>query len=147
MLYEDLVGLGVTVALVVLACFVGLMGCLETGLEVLTVAVLEIVDFEGLTLDIAGLEGTALTEFVLGLDGVALDGMTLGLGDVFLVVVGCGFFGTTPLSDRAESGFVLMGLVLVVAGIIGFFLLSVPAIIFLELLCGVDFVGVGLEGF
>lgn len=133
-MYEDLVGCGVTVALVVLVCFVGLMTCLETGLEVLAVVVLEIVDFEGLTLYIDGLEGTTLTEFVLGLDGVALDGVTLGLGDAFLAVVGCGFFGTTPCSDKAESGLVLEGLVLVVAGIVGFFLLSVPAIVFLELL-------------
>lgn len=120
--------------MVVLACFVGLMTCLVTGLEVLAVAVLEIVDFEELTLDIVGLEGTTLTEFVLGLDGVALDGITLGLGDVFLAVVGCGFFGSAPCSDKAESVFVLEGLVLVVAGIVGFFLLSVPAIAFLELL-------------
>lgn len=146
-MYEDLVGRGVTVALVVLACFVGLLTCLETGLEVLAVVVLEVVDFDGLTLDIGGLEGTTLTEFVLGFDGVALDGMTLGLGDVFFVAVGCGFFGTTPWSDRAESGFVLLGLVLVVAGIIGFFLLSVPAIVFLELFCRVGFGGVSLGGF
>lgn len=119
----------------VLACFVGLMTCLETGLEVLAVVVLEIADFEGLTLDIVALEGTTLTEFVLGLDGVALDGVALGLGDVFLVVVGCGFFGNTPCSDKAESGFVLVGLVLLVAGIRGFFLLSVPAIVILGMLC------------
>ena len=36
---------------------------------------------------------------------------------------------------------------LVVAGIVGFFLLSVPALVFLELLGGVGFVGVDLEGF
>lgn len=144
-LYKGLVGRGVTGALEVLACFVGLMTCLETGLEVLAVVVLEIVDFEGLTLDIVGLEGTTLTEFVLGLDGVALDGVTLGLGDVFLV--GCGFFGTTPWSDKAVSDFVLVSLVLVVAGVVGFFLLSVPVIVFLEVLCGVGFVGVGLDGF
>lgn len=131
----------------VLACFVGLMTCLETGLEVLAVAVLEIVDFEGLTLDIVGLDGRILTEFALGLDGVALDGVTLGLGDVFLAVVCGGFFGTAPWSDEAESGFVLEGLVLVVAGIVGFFLLSVPVIVFLERLLGVGFGGVGLEGF
>lgn len=144
MLYEGLVGGRVTGALVVLICFVGLVTCLETGLEVL--AVLEIVDFEGLTLDIVGLEGTTLTEFVLGLDGVALDVITLGLGDVFLAVVGCGFFGTASWSDKA-SGFVLDGLVLVVAGIVGFFLLSVFATVFLLLLWGVGFGGVGLEGF
>lgn len=130
---EGLVGRGVTVALVVLAGFVGLMTCLETGLDVLAVVVLT-VDFEGLTLDIVGLEGTTLTEFVLGLDGVALDGVTLGLGDVFLAVVGCGFFGTASWFDKAESGFVLEGLALVVAGTVGFFLLSVPVIVFLELL-------------
>lgn len=129
-MYEGLVGRGVTVALVVLTCFVGLMTCLETGLEVLAFAVLEMVDFEGLTLDIVGFEGTTLTEFVLGLDGVALDGVTLGLGGVFLVVVGCGFFGTAPCSNTAESGFVLESLVLVVAGIVDFFLLSVFLVVF-----------------
>lgn len=132
-LYEGLVGRRVSGALVVLDCFVGLMTCLETGLEVLAVEVLEIDDFEGLTLDIVGLEGTTLTGFTLGLDGVALDGVTLGLGDVFLAVVGCGF-GTAPWSDKAESSFILEGLVLVVAGVVCFFLLSVPAIVFLELL-------------
>lgn len=116
--------------MVVLACFVGLMTCLETGLEVLAVVVLEMVDFEGLTLGIVGFEGTTLTEFVLGLDGVALDGVTLGLGGVFLAVVGCGFFGTAPCSNMAESGFVLEGLVLVVAGIVAFFLLSVFLVVF-----------------
>lgn len=142
-MYEDLVGRGVTGTLVVLAGFVGLVTCLEADLEGLAVVVF--VDFEGLTLDIVGLEGTTLTEFVLGLDGVALDGVTLGLGGVFLVVVG--FFGITPWSDKAESGFALVGLVLLVAGMVGFFLLSVPAIVFLKLLCGPGFVGVGLEGF
>lgn len=132
--------------MVILGCFVGLMTGLETALEVLAVVVLGTVDFEGLTLDIVGLEGTTLTGFPLGLDGVALDGVTLGLGGVFLVVVGCGF-GSTPWSDKAESGFVLEGLVLVVAGVVGFFLLTVPAIVFLELFWGVGFVGVGLEGF
>lgn len=148
-MYESLVGRGVTGALVVLVCFVGFVTCLETGLVVLTVVVLELVGFDGLTLDIVGFEGTALTEFVLALDGVALDGVALGLGDVFLVVVGCGFFGTTPWSDNAESDFVLVGLVglvLVVAGIVGFFL-SVPVIVFLEVLFGMGFVGVGLEVF
>lgn len=68
---------------------------------------------------------------------MALDGITLGLGDIFLVVVGCcccGFFGSAPCSDKVESGFVLEGLVRVVAGIVGFLLLSVSAIAFLELL-------------
>lgn len=134
MLYVGLVGRGVTGALVVLACFVGLITCLETGLEVLAVVVLEIADFEGLTLDIVDLEGITLIEFVLGLDGVALDGVALGLGGVFLGVVGCDFFGNTPCSDKAKSGFVLVGLVLVVAGIGGFFLLSV-AVVFLGMLC------------
>lgn len=95
-MYEGLVGRGVTGALVVLACFVGLVVCLETGFEVLAVVGLEIVDFEGETLDSVGLEGTTLTGFNLGLDGVALDGVTLGLGEGFLAVVGSGFFGTTP---------------------------------------------------
>lgn len=99
MLYEGLVGCGVTGALVVLVCFVGLVTCLETVLEVLVVVVLDHVDFEGLALDIVGFKGTTLTEFVLGLDTVALDGvtlLTLGLGDVFLAVVGCGFLRTAP---------------------------------------------------
>lgn len=125
----------------VVPCFVGLGSCLEAGLEGLAVVVLEIVDFEGLTLNVVGLEGTALTELVLGLDGVALDGVTLGLGGVFLV--GCGFFWAVLWSDNARSGFVLVGLE--VAGVVGFFLFSVPAITFL--FCAVDFVGVGLEGF
>lgn len=133
-LYEGLVGCGVTGALVVLGCFVGLVTCLETGLEVLADVVLDTVDVEGLTLDIAGLEGITLTEFVLGLGRVALDGVTLGLGGVFLTVVGCGFFGTAPWSDKAKSGFILEGLVLVVAAIVVFFLLSFPVTVFLELL-------------
>lgn len=98
-LYEGLVGGGVTGALDVLTGFVGL-ACLETGLEVLAVVVLEMVDFEGLTLDTDGLEGTTLTGVALGLDGVALDVVTLGLGDVFLAAVGCGFFGTASWSDK-----------------------------------------------
>lgn len=85
-------------------------------------------------MDIVGLEGTTLTEFALDLDRVALDVVTFGLGDVFLAVVGCGFFGTALWSDKAESGFVLEGLVLEVAEIVGFFLLSDPAIVFLGLL-------------
>lgn len=96
MLYEGLVGSGATGAFVVLVCFVGLVTCLETGLEVLAVVVLDNVDFEGLALDIVGFKGTALTELVLGLDTVAFGGVTLGLGDVFLAVVGCGFLRTAP---------------------------------------------------
>lgn len=119
----------------VLACFVGLMSCLMNGLEVLAVVVLEIVDFEGLILDIVAFEGTILTEFVLGLDGVALDDVTLGLADVFLVVEACGFFGNTPCSNKAGSGFVLVALELLVAVIGGFFLLSVLVIVFLGMLC------------
>lgn len=134
MLYEALVGGGVTGRLVVFACFVGLVTCLDASLEVLAVTVFEIVDFEGLTLAMVGLEGTTLTDFTLGLDGVALDVVTLRLGDVFLAVVGCGFFGTASWSVKAESGLVLEGLVLVVAGIVVFFLLSVFAIVFLGLL-------------
>lgn len=134
MLYVGLVGRGVTGDLVVLAGFVGLITCLETGLGVLAVVVLEIGDFEGLTLDTVVLEGITLIELVLGLDGVALDGIALGLGDVFLGVVGCDFFGNTPCSDKAVSGFVLLGLVLLVAGTGGFFLLVV-AIVFLGMLC------------
>lgn len=119
----------------VFTCFVGLRTCLETGLEVLTVVVLEVVDFEGLTLDVVAFEGTTLTGFVLGLDGVALEGVVLGLGDGFLGVVGCGFFGNTPCSDTADSGFVLVGLALLVAGLGGFFLLSVTGFVFWEVFC------------
>lgn len=129
-LYEDLGGRTVTGALVVLVCFVGLVIGLETGLEVLDAAVLEIVDFEGLILDVDGFEGTG---FVLALDGVALDGATLGLGDGFLAVVGCGFFVTAPWLKRTESDCVLEGLGLDVAGIVGFFCLSVPVTAFFEL--------------
>lgn len=81
-------GRKVTGALVGLVCFVGLIICLEAGLEVLAVTVFDVVDFEGPTLDIVGFDGTILTGFDLGLDGVALDGVTLGLGDGFLAVVG-----------------------------------------------------------
>lgn len=145
-LYEGLVGRGVTGALVVLACFVGLTTCLEPGLEVLAVAVLDIVDFEGVTLGTLALGGTALMELVLGLVGVALEGVVFGLGDVFFAVVGCGFFGRTPCSG-AESSFVLVGLLLLVAGTEGFFLLSATVDDFLGLLERVGFAGVGLEGF
>lgn len=123
------------------------MNCLETGLEVLAVVVWDTVDFEELTLDIAGFEGTTLTVFVLGLNGVALGSVTLGLADVFLAVVGCGFFGTASWSDKEESGFVLEGLVLVVAGTVDFFLLPIPVIVFLELAWGVGFARIGLESF
>lgn len=51
-----------------------------------------------------------------------------------------------PWSDKAESGFVLEGLVLVVAEMVGFFL-SVPEVVFLEVLLEMGFEGVGLEGF
>ena len=63
-----------------------------------------------------------------------MDAVTLGLGDAFLAVVGCGFFGTASWSDKVESGFVLEGLVLVVAGIVGFFLLSVFEMVLLVVL-------------
>lgn len=132
-LYEGLVGRWATGALEVLACFVGLIACLESGLEVLTVAFLESVDFEVFTLDSVGLDGTTLTEFSLGLDRLALDVATLGLGGVFFVMGSCGFFGTGPWSDKVDTGFVLEGLMLVVAGIVGFFLLSNPEIVFLGL--------------
>lgn len=125
-LYEGLVGLGVTGALVLVG-FVGLVTCLDTGFTVLALAVLENVDFDGLTLDNVGFEGAGLAEFTLGivgLDGVAFDGVTFGLGEVFFAVVGCGFFGTAPWSDRVESDFVLGGLVLAIVGAVGFFLLS-----------------------
>lgn len=145
-LYEGLVGRGVTGALVVLACLVGLRTCLEPGLEVLAVAVFNIVDFEGVTLGTLVLGGTALTELVLDLVGVALEGVVFGLGDVFFAVVGCGFFGRTPCSE-AESSLVLVGLLLLVAGTEGFFLLSVTVADFLGVLERVGFAGVGLEGF
>lgn len=143
-LYEGLGVLWPTGDLVVKDCFVGLMTCLVTGLELLEVVVLEMVAFEGLTLGIVGLEGETLTEFTFGLDGVAFEGVTLGLGVVFLVVVGCGFFRMVPWSDKVASGFILEGLVLVVAGMAFFFLSSV---IFLEVLLEVGFEGVGLVGF
>lgn len=146
-LYEGLVGRGVIGALEVLACLVGLATCLKSGLEVLTVTFLEIVDFEELTLDTVGLDGTTLTEFVLGLGRVALAVVTLGLGGVFLAGAGCGFFGIAPWSDKGLRGFVLEGLMLVVAGVVGFFLLSVPVIVFLGLPRGVGFGVVGLEDF
>lgn len=128
-----------------MACFVGLTAGLETGLEVFAVAVL--VGFEELTLGIVGLGGTGFTELTLGLDGVALDGVTLGLGGVFLAGVGWGFLETAAWSNKAESDFALEGLVLVVAGMVGFFLLSAPAFVFLVVLLGLGFEGVGFEGF
>lgn len=134
--------------MVVLACFVGLTTCLLTDLEFLEFVVWEIeVDF-GLPLYTVGLEVTTLTEFVLGLGRVALDGVTLGLGDGFLAVVGCVFLGSAPCSNRAETGFILEGFGVVVAGLVGFFLLFVAANAFLGLLRGVGFggVGLGLEG-
>lgn len=133
-LYEGLVGLGVTGALVLVG-FVGLVNCLDTGFTVLALAVLENVDFDGLTLGNVGFEGAGLTEFALdivGFDGVAFEVVTFGLGGVFFVVVGCGFFGTAPWSDRVESDFVLGGLVLAIVGTIVFFLSD--AIDFLGLL-------------
>lgn len=145
-LYAGLVGRGVTGALVVLACLVGLTSCLEPGLEVFAVVVLDVVDFEGMTLGTLVFEGTALTELVLGLVGVAFEGVVLGLGDVFFAVVGCGFFGRTPCSE-AESSFILVGLLLLVAGMEVFFLLSMTEAVFLGMLKGVGFAGVGLEGF
>lgn len=124
-------GRTVTGALVALVCFVGLAVGLGTGLEVLGAAVLEIVDFEGLILDIVGFEGATFAGFELGLDGVALDGATLGLGDGFLAVVGGGFFA--PWYKKTESDCVLVGLGLEVAGTVVFFCLSVPVTAFFEL--------------
>lgn len=143
-MYEGLGVLWLTGDLVVGDCFVGLMTCLETGLELLEVIVLEMAAFEGLALGIVGLEGTTLTVFTFGLDGVALEGETLGLGVVFLVVVDCGLFWMAPCSDKVASGFILEGLVLVVAGMVDFFFSSV---IFLEVLLEVGFEGVGLASF
>lgn len=145
-LYEGLVGRGVTGALVVFGSLVGLTTCLEPGLEVLAVVDLDIVDFEGVTLGTLVLEGTALMELVLGFVGVALEGVVFGLGDVFFAVVGCGFLGRTPCSE-AESSFVFVGLLLLVAGMEDFFLLSVTVANFLGLLKRVGFAGVGLEVF
>lgn len=145
-LYEGLVGRGVTGALVVLGCLVGLTTCLEPGLEVLAVVVLDIVDFEGVTLGTLDLEGATLMELVLGLVGVALEGVVFGLGDVFFAVVGCGFLGRTPCSE-AESSFILVGLLLLVAGTEDFFLLSVTVANFLGMLARVGFAWVGLEVF
>lgn len=118
----------------VLACFVGLMSCLEVVFETFVVVALEMVVCKGMTLDdVVVLEETVLAETVLVLGGVALDGVALGLGGVFLVVAGCDFFGSIPCSDKDDLAFVLVGLVLVVAGRAGFFL-SVTPTVFLEML-------------
>lgn len=65
---EGLGVLWVTGDLVVGDCFVGLMTCLELGLELLEVVALETVAFEGLALGIDGLEGTSLTKSTFSLD-------------------------------------------------------------------------------
>lgn len=117
----------------VLACFVGLMSCLEVVFETFVVVALEMVVCKGMTLDDVVLEETVLAETVLVLGGVALDGVALGLGGVFLVVAGCDFFGSIPCSDKDDLAFVLVSLVLVVAGRAGFFL-SVTPTVFLEML-------------
>lgn len=145
-LYVGLVGRGVTGALVVLGSLVGLTTCLEPSLEVLAVVVLDIVDLEGVTLGTLVLEGTGLVELVLGLVGVALEGVVFGLGDAFFAVVGCGFLGRTPCSE-AESSFVLVGLLLLVAGTEDFFLLSVTVANFFGRLERVGFAGISLEIF
>lgn len=118
----------------VLACFVGLMSCLEVVFETFVVVALEMVVCKGITLeDVVVLEETVLAESVFVLGGVALDGVVLGLGGVFLVVAGCGFFGSIPCSDKDDLVFVLVSLVLVVAGRAGFFL-SVTPTVFLVML-------------
>lgn len=117
----------------VLVCFVGLMSCLEVAFKTFVVVALEMVVCKGMTLDeVVVLEGTVLTEIVLVLGGVALDGVGLGLG-AFLVVAGCGLFGSIPCSDKDDFAFVLVGLVLVVAERAGFFL-SVTSTVFLGIL-------------
>lgn len=131
----------------VLACFVGLMSCLEVVFETFVVAALEMVVCKGMTLDdVVVLEETDLEDTVLGLGGVALDGVVLGLGGVFFGVTGFGFFGSIPCSGEDDLAFVLVGLVLVVAGRAGFFL-SVTPTVFLGMLRGVGFVEVGLGVF
>lgn len=118
----------------VLACLVGLMSCLEVVFETFAVVALEMVVCKGMTLeDVVVLEETVLAEIVLVLGGVALDGVALGLGGVFLVVAGCGFFGSIPCSDKDDLAFALVALVLVVAERAGFFL-SVTPTVFLGML-------------
>lgn len=124
-LYEGLVGLGVTGALVVIGCFV--------GLGVLAAVGLGVADFERLTFDVVGLKGASFRESGLGLDGVAFDDVTLDLEGVLLALVGWGFFGTAPWSNNAGLGFVLEGLVLVLTGIVGFFELLAPTLAFFGL--------------
>lgn len=54
---------------------------------------------------------------------------------------------TAPWSERGKWVCVLVGLELVVAGVVGFFLLSGLGAGFLGLFCRVGFGAVGLEGF
>lgn len=118
----------------VLACFVGLMFCFEVVFETFAVVALEMVVCKGMTLDdVVVLEEADLVDIVLGLGGVALDGVVLGLEGVFFVVAGCGFFGSIPCTGEDDLTFVLVGLVLVVAGRAGFFL-SVTPTVFLGML-------------
>lgn len=45
-------------------------------------------------------------------------------------MAGCGLFGSIPCSDKDDLSFVLVGLVLVVAGRAGFFLSVTPTVFF-----------------
>lgn len=118
----------------VLACFVGLISCLELVFETFVVVALEMVVCKGMTLDdVVVLEVPVLEKIALDLGGVVLEGVALGSEGVFLVVAGCGFFGSIPCSDKDDLALVLVGLVLVVAGRAGFFL-SVTPTVFLGML-------------
>lgn len=130
-LYDGLVGRGVTEALVDLVSFVGLIIFLEAGFEVLAFVDFETVDFDGLTLDNVGFGVVTLTEFNLDLGGVTLDEGTLGLVGIFLAGVNCGLFETAAWSSKTESCLVLRGFIVIVAGVVGLFL-SVSAVVFLE---------------
>lgn len=75
---EGPVGCGLTGALVVLGCFVGLRVCLDSVFTGLTVVFLGIVDFDGLGFGIAGLGAVTLTVFGLGFGGADFGEETLG---------------------------------------------------------------------
>lgn len=142
-------GRGVTEALVNLVSFVGLIIFFKGGFEVLAFVDLEVVDFDRLTLDNVGFGVVILTEFDLDLGGVALDKETLGFGGVFLAGMICGLFETVAWSSKSEPCLVMGGFVVIVAGVVGFFL-SFSAIDFfggLVFFCGVGFDVVGLEVF
>lgn len=148
-LYEGLEGRGVTEALVNLVSFVGLIVFFKAGFDVLAFVDFEIVDFDRLTLDNVGFGVVILTELDLDLGGVALDEETLGFGGVFLAGVSCGLCETAAWSSKTETCLVMKGFVVIVAGVVGFFLSFSATDFFggLVLFCGVDFGCVGLKVF